>query len=60
MEIPCKNVRWNRGSIKRDFCEFIGGFIISVCNVVELEAMDFFLKAPHLLTVGFHLGIMAA
>jgi hypothetical protein len=30
-----------------------------VRNVIELEAMEFVLKAPHLLAVGFHLGIMA-
>jgi hypothetical protein len=60
MEIPCENVRWNRGSTRHDFCEFIDSFIISACNVVELEAMEFVLKAPHLLVVGFHLGIAVA
>jgi hypothetical protein len=60
MEIPCENVRWNRGSTRRDFHEFIDSFIISACNVVELEAMEFALKAPHLLTVSFHLGITTA
>jgi hypothetical protein len=28
--------------------------------VVELEAVKFILEAPHLLAVGFHLGITAA
>jgi hypothetical protein len=28
-----------------------------MCNVVELEAMEFVLEASHLLAVGFHLGI---
>jgi hypothetical protein len=60
MEIPSKNVRWNCGSTRRDFCEFIGGFIISTCNVVELEAMEFILKTLYLLVVGFHLGIAVA
>jgi esterase/lipase superfamily enzyme len=60
IEIPCENVRWNRGSTRRDFHEFIGSFIISACNVVELEAVEFVLKAPHLFAVGFHLGITAA
>jgi hypothetical protein len=60
MEIPRENVRWNRGSTRHDFDEFIGSFIISTCNVVELEAMELVLKAPYLLIVGFHLGIMIA
>jgi hypothetical protein len=60
MEIPCENIRWNHGSTRRDFHEFIGSFILSACNAVELEAMEFVLKAPHLLAVGFHLGIMTA
>jgi hypothetical protein len=60
MNIPCENIKWNRGSTRRDFHEFVGRFIISACNVVELEAMEFVLKALHLLAVGFHLGIMAA
>jgi hypothetical protein len=60
MEIPYKNVRWNRGSTRRDFCEFIGSFIIFACNVVELEAVEFVLEAPYLLAVGFHLGIAGA
>jgi hypothetical protein len=60
MEIPRENVRWNRGSTRRDFREFIGNFIISACNVVELEAVELVLKAPYLLVVGFHLGITTA
>jgi hypothetical protein len=60
MEIPRKNVRWNYGSTRCDFCEFISSFIISACNVVELEAVKLVLKAPYLLAVGFHLGVMAA
>jgi hypothetical protein len=60
MKIPCENVRWNRGSTRRDFREFVGSFIISACNVVELKAVEFILKAPHLLAVGFHLGIATA
>jgi hypothetical protein len=60
MEISCENVRWNCGSTRSDFHEFIGGFIISACNVVELEAVKLVLKAPYLLAVGFHLAIMAA
>jgi hypothetical protein len=39
MEIPRENVRWNYGSTRSDFHKFIGNFIISACNVVELEAM---------------------
>jgi hypothetical protein len=60
MEIPRKNVRWNCGSTRSDFREFIGNFIISACNVVELEAVKLVLKALYLLAVGFHLGVMAA
>jgi hypothetical protein len=44
MEIPHDNVRWNRGSTRRDFREFIGSFIIFACNVVELEAVELVLK----------------
>jgi hypothetical protein len=44
MEIPRDNVRWNHGSTRRDFHEFIGSFIISAYNVVELEAMELVLK----------------
>jgi hypothetical protein len=60
MEIFRENVRWNCSSTRSDFCEFIGGLIISTCDVVELEAMKLVLKAPYLLTVGLHLGITAA
>jgi hypothetical protein len=31
-----------------------------MCNVVELEAVEFVLEAPYLLAVGFHLGIAVA
>jgi hypothetical protein len=54
MEIPRENVRWNYGSTRRNFREFIGSFIISACNVVELEAVELVLKASYLLAVGFH------
>jgi hypothetical protein len=60
MEISRENVRWNSGSTRSDFHEFIGGFIISACNVVELEAVKLVLKAPNFLAVGFHLWITAA
>jgi hypothetical protein len=60
MEIPHENVRWNYGSTRRDFREFIGSFIISACNVVELEAVKLVLKASYLLTIGFHLGVTVA
>jgi hypothetical protein len=60
MEISRENVRWNYSSTRSDFREFIGGFIISACNVVELEAMKLVFKVPYLLTVGLHLGITAA
>jgi hypothetical protein len=60
MKIPRENVRWNHGSIRCDFHEFIGSLIISTRDVVELEAMEFVLKAPHLLAVGFHLRIVEA
>jgi hypothetical protein len=30
------------------------------CDVVELEAVKLVLEAPHLLAVGFHLGITTA
>jgi multisubunit Na+/H+ antiporter MnhE subunit len=59
MEISRENVRWNYGLTRSNFREFIGGFIISACNVVVLEAVKLVLKASYLLTVGFHLGIMA-
>jgi hypothetical protein len=60
MEIPYENIKWNHGSTRCDFHELIGNFIISACNVVELEAVEFVLKVSHLLAVGFHLGIAAA
>jgi hypothetical protein len=60
MEIPHENVRCNRSLTRRDFCEFIDSFIISACNVVELEAVELVLKAPYLLIVGFYLGITTA
>jgi hypothetical protein len=60
MEISRENVRWNCGSTRSDFHEFISGFIISACNVVGLEAVKLVLKAPYLLAVGFHLWITAA
>jgi hypothetical protein len=60
MEIPHENVRWNCGSTRSDFCEFIDSFIISACNVVELEAVKLVLKAPYLLAIGFHLRVTAA
>jgi hypothetical protein len=59
MKIPRENVRWNCGSIRRDFCEFIGSLIISARNVVELEAVKIVLKAPHLVAIGFHIGVVA-
>jgi hypothetical protein len=57
MEISREDVRWNCGSTRSDFREFIGGFILSTCNVVELETVKLVLKASYLLVVGFHLGI---
>jgi hypothetical protein len=60
MEISRENIRWNYGSTRSNFCEFIGGLIIPACNVVELEVVELVLKAPYLLTVGLHLGITAA
>jgi hypothetical protein len=59
MEISRENVRWNCGSTRSNFREFIGGLIIPACNVVELEAVELVLKAPYLLAVGLHLGITA-
>jgi hypothetical protein len=59
MEISRENVRWNCSSTRSDFREFIGGLIISACNVVELEAVKLVLKALYLLIVGLHLGITA-
>jgi hypothetical protein len=60
MEISRENVRWNCGSTRSDFREFIGDLVIPACNVVEPEAVKLVLMAPYLLTVGLHLGIMAA
>jgi hypothetical protein len=60
MEISRENVRWNYGSTRSDFHEFIDSFIISACNVVELKAVKLILKMPNFLAVGFHLGITAA
>jgi hypothetical protein len=60
MEISHENIRWNYNSTRSNFCEFIGGFIIYACNVVELEAVKLVLKVSYLLTVGLHLGITAA
>jgi hypothetical protein len=60
MEIFHEDVRWNCNSTRSDFCEFIGGLIISACNVVELKVVKLVLKATYLITVGLHLGIMAA
>jgi hypothetical protein len=60
MEIPHENIRWNRGSTRRDFHEFIGNFITSACNVVELEVVELVLKASYHPIVGFHLGITVA
>jgi hypothetical protein len=60
MEISRENVRWNCGSTRSDFREFIGDFIISACNMVGLEAMKLVLKASYFLVVGFHLWITAA
>jgi hypothetical protein len=59
MEIFHKNVRWNCSSTRSDFREFIGGLIISACNVIELVAVKLVFKVPYLLTVGLHLGIAA-
>jgi hypothetical protein len=60
MKIPRENIRWNHALIRRDFREFVDSLIISARDVVELETVEFVLKAPHLLAVGFHLRIMAA
>jgi hypothetical protein len=60
MEIFCENVRWNYGSTRSDFREFIDGLIISACDVVELKAMKLVFKVPYLLIVGLHLGITTA
>jgi hypothetical protein len=58
MKIPRENVEWNHGPVRRDFCEFIGSLIIFARDVVEFEAVEFALKASHLIAVGFHLGIV--
>jgi hypothetical protein len=60
MEISRENIKWNCSLTRSNFREFIGGFIISACNVVELEAVKLVLKASYLPTVGLHLGITAA
>jgi hypothetical protein len=60
MEISRENVRWNCGSTRSNFREFISGLIIPACNVVELEAVELVLNAPYLLAVGLHLGITTA
>jgi hypothetical protein len=60
MKVPRENIRWNRGSTRRDFLKFVGSLIVSPHDVVELEAVELVFKAPHLLAVGFHLRIMAA
>jgi hypothetical protein len=60
MEIFRENIRWNGSSTGSDFCEFIGGLIISACDVVELEAVKLVFKASHLLIVGLYLGITVA
>jgi hypothetical protein len=60
MEIPRKNFRWNCGLTRSNFREFIGSFIISACNMVELEAVKLILKVPYLLAVGLHFGVTAA
>jgi hypothetical protein len=52
MEIFHENVRWNCSSTRSDFHEFIGGLIISACNVIELEAVKLVFKASYLLIVG--------
>jgi hypothetical protein len=60
MEIFRENVRRNYSSTRSNFREFIGGLIVSACDVVELEAVKLVFKALYLLTVGLHLGITAA
>jgi hypothetical protein len=59
-KVPRENIRGNRGSTRRDFCEFIGSLIVSARNVVELEAVELVLKVSYLLAVGFHFRIVAA
>jgi hypothetical protein len=36
VKVPQENMRWNRGSIGRDFHEFVGSLIVSSCDMVEL------------------------
>jgi hypothetical protein len=60
VKIPRENIGWKHGSVRHDFWEFVGSHIISACNVVELEAVEFVLKAPYLVAVSFHLGVVAA
>jgi hypothetical protein len=60
MKIPRENVRWNHGSTRRDFREFVGSLVIPARDVVELEVMELVLKALFLFVIGFHLRIMAA
>jgi hypothetical protein len=60
MKVPRENVRRNRGSTRRDFCEFVGSLIVPPSDVVELEAMEHFFKVSHLLAVGLHIRIVAA
>jgi hypothetical protein len=60
VKIPRENIGWNRGSVIHDFREFVGSLIISARNAVGFEAMEFVLKASHLIAVGFHLGVAAA
>jgi hypothetical protein len=59
MKVPRENIKWNRSSIGHDFYEFVGSLIVSSCDMVELEAVEIVLQAPHLLAVGFHLRIVA-
>jgi hypothetical protein len=60
IEISHENVMWNCSSTRSDFREFIGGFIISACNMAKLKAMKLVLKALYFLAIGFHLWIMTA
>jgi hypothetical protein len=60
MKVPRENIKWNRGPIGRNFCEFVVSLIVSSRDMVELEAVELVFQAPHLLAVGFHLRIVAA
>jgi hypothetical protein len=60
VKIPRENIGWNRGLVRHDFHKFVGSLIISARNVVEFEAVEFVLKALHLIAVGFHLGVAVA